>query len=199
MTLADGYHDVPKGKITTVVTHLEMRARPDMPAASCPDGWEFVHIEAPTCDWYRDVFRKVGEDWLWFSRLKLDDAKLSAILNAPEIKFWTLRNPQGDAALLELNFSTENECELSFFGVAKELIGRGAGRFLMTKAIEAAWSANIERFHLQTCTLDSPQALGFYRHLGFTPTHQRVEVADDPRLAGGFDRNLGSHIPIFDI
>ena len=101
--------------------------------------------------------------------------------------------------MLELNFSTENECELSFFGVAKELIGRGAGRFLMTKAIEAAWSANIERFHLQTCTLDSPQALGFYRHLGFTPTHQRVEVADDPRLAGGFDRNLGSHIPIFDV
>ncbi|MEO9896898.1 MAG: GNAT family N-acetyltransferase [Paracoccaceae bacterium] len=199
MTLDDGYYDVPRGKITTVITHLEMRQRPDMPSTVCPDGWTLVQAKSPTCDWFRDVFRKVGENWMWFSRLQLDDKDLSAIVNDPGVMIWTLRDPQGDAALLELDFRKEKECELSFFGVADELIGQGAGRFLMTKAIDAAWSANIERFHLQTCTLDSPQALGFYRHMGFTPTHQRVQVSDDPRLTPEFSRELAPHVPIFDV
>ncbi len=199
MTLEDGYHTVPPGKITTVITHLEMTQRAETPETPCPNGWTLVQVDTPTCDWYRQVFRKVGENWLWFSRLQLSDAELSAIVQAPGISIWTLRNAQGDAALLELDFRTQNECELAFFGVAPELIGKGAGRFLMNQAIKAAWSADIKRFHLQTCTLDSPQALGFYRHVGFVPTHQRVQVSDDPRLISGFDRSLAPHVPVLEV
>lgn len=195
--LTDGYHDVPLGKVATVVTHLEMRSRPEPRAVPQPEGWMLKRIQSPSCDWYRPIFTAVGADWLWYSRMKMDAAQLDAILSDPDVHIYTLHKDGTDGALLELNFRTKGECELAFFGLTAPLIGTGAGRFLMNAAIDAAWSTQITRLHLQTCTLDSPQALGFYRRSGFVPTHQRIEIADDPRVTFNYDRSLAPHVPIF--
>ena len=32
-------------------------------------GWDLRHVEHPDPDWYRDLYKRVGEPWLWFSRL----------------------------------------------------------------------------------------------------------------------------------
>jgi len=77
MILPDGYSDVPNGKIAAVVTHLEMTAPParrDDP----PGTWSSRKIDAPALDWYRDLHRRVGEEWLWFSRMRMNDAELAA-------------------------------------------------------------------------------------------------------------------------
>jgi GNAT superfamily N-acetyltransferase len=95
-----------------------------------------------------------------------------------------------------LNFSVDGECELVFFGLTKELIGTGAGRYLMNFAIQTAWDRSIERFHLYTCSLDSPAALSFYARSGFTAIGRKIEVADDPRATLGWDETLAAHVPI---
>ena len=77
------------------------------------------------------------------------------------------------------------------------LIGSSAGAFLMDQAVSKAFRAGVARFHVHTCTLDSPQALGFYRRSGFTPIRQQVEVADDPRVLGIHPQDAGPHIPFF--
>ena len=95
MILPDGTHDVPAGKIATVVTHLEMTELPALP--SDPHGtWSLRRVEAPGLDWYRDLFRRVGEEWLWISRSRMFDAKLAAIIHSPARStllvrgFWSL-------------------------------------------------------------------------------------------------------------
>lgn len=197
MSLDNGYHTVPLGKVATVVTQLEMREQVPLRPVPAPKGWRLQRVEFPKVPWYRTLFHDVGSDWLWFSRLQLPEDALRAILNDPDHRIWTLRKGETDAALLELDFRTKGECELSFFGLASALIGQGAGRFLMNAAIEAAWSEPISRFHVQTCTLDSPQALGFYRRTGFTPIRQKIEIADDPRILGLLPKDKGPHVPIF--
>lgn len=195
--LTDGMHDVPPGKIATVVTHLEMRARAEISGRTAPDGWTLRRVVSPDLDWYRRMFQAVGEDWLWFSRRGLSDDALAAIIHDENVAIWTLTKGDTDAALLELDFRKAGECELAFFGVTSDLIGLGAGRFLMDVAIDQAWSRDIKRLHVHTCTLDSPQALGFYRRAGFVPTRQQVEIDDDPRVSKGFDPALAPHVPIF--
>ena len=60
MTLPDNYSDVPAGKIAAVITHLEMTELPAIP--SDPAGaWTLRRVEEPTLDWYRDLYRRVGE------------------------------------------------------------------------------------------------------------------------------------------
>lgn len=196
--LKDGFHDIPPGKVAMIVTHLEMRQRVDTNPVPLPDGVTFRAVEADT-DWFRDVFTRVGAlEWLWFGRLKLDDAALSEIVQDPMIEHFTLRRQGRDEALLELDFRREGECELSYFGLTPALIGTGAGRYLMNQAIAHAWSRPIKRFHVHTCTIDSPQALSFYRRSGFVPVRQQVEIDDDPRIIDVLPRHAGPNIPIFD-
>ena len=118
-------------------------------------------------------------------------------LNDPLVHLFTLSLNGRDEALLELDFREEGACELAYFGLTRELIGYGAGRFLMNEAIARAWAQPISRFHVHTCTLDSPQALGFYRRSGFVPVRQQLEVDDDPRLSGLVPTDVAPNVPIF--
>lgn len=199
MVLEAGFHDVPRGMVAAVVTHLEMRAPAEPRPVPAPEGVSLRRVAEPAPGWYRDLFTRVGgQDWLWFSRLGLDDAGLSAILSDPGVEVWALEKDGRAEGLLELDFREAGECELAFFGVTPALIGSGAGRYMMNAAIEKAWVHPIARFHVHTCTLDHPGALGFYRRSGFTPIRQQVEIAPDPRLNGDLPRKAGPHIPIFE-
>jgi len=194
--LGDGYHDVPAGKLAMVVTHLEMHSPAPVRDVPLPEGIALRQV-TPTLDWYRDIFQRVGsQEWLWFGRLKMSDAELSAILNDPDVAFYTLSKDGQDEALLELDFRQKAECELAYFGLTPALIGAGAGRYLMNHAIATAWSKPIKRFHVHTCTIDSPQALAFYIRSGFTPYKRQIEIADDPRLTGMLGRDAGPNVPI---
>src|SRR6476469_2502503 len=99
MILPDGYSDVPPGKIAAVVTHLEMTERPVLPAD--PAGvWTLRRVETPDLDWFRDLYRRVGEEWLWFSRMRMRDAELAERLHAPQLEVYALVDDGRDEGLL---------------------------------------------------------------------------------------------------
>lgn len=195
--LSDGFHDIPPGKVAAVVTHLEMRSRAEYRDCPVPTGCRLIKVDRPGADWYTQLFRIVGaSDWLWFSRLRMSDAALEDIIQDPKVHVYSLRRGDRDLGLLELDFRETGACELAYFGLAGALIGQGAGRFLMNEAMRLAWAQPIQRFHVHTCTLDSPQALGFYIRSGFTPVRQQIEIAPDPRLDGLIERDAAPQVPI---
>ena len=178
-----------------VMTHLEMTKRAATRDVPLPDGVSFRKV-TPDVAWYRDVFERVGSRWLWFGRCLVPDDALLGILTDTDIEIYTLAQDGQDEALLELDFRTQGACELAYFGLTNKLIGTGAGRALMDRAIARAWARDINRFHLHTCSIDSPQALPFYMRSGFVPTHVQVEIDDDPRLTGLLPRTAAPHVPI---
>ncbi|MEM1074251.1 MAG: GNAT family N-acetyltransferase [Pseudomonadota bacterium] len=194
--LSNGFYDIPPGKVAMIVTHLEMRAPAPTKPMSLPKGVTFRAVEADAT-WFRDIFTRVGSlEWLWCGRLRLSDDELGAILSDPKVEHYTLSKDGRDEGLLELDFRVGGVCELSFFGLTSALIGTGSGRFLMNEAITRAWDQSISLFHVHTCTLDSPQALNFYRRSGFTAVRQQVEIDDDPRLNGILPETTGPRTPI---
>ncbi|MDE2305501.1 MAG: GNAT family N-acetyltransferase, partial [Gammaproteobacteria bacterium] len=148
--------------------------------------------------WYRELFARIGTPWLWFSRLRMPPEELRAIITHPDVEIHAFAIDGRDEGLLELDFRESGECELAFFGVTAAAQGTGAGRLLMNRAIERAWARPIGRFWVHTCTLDHPAALGFYLRSGFRAYARRVEVADDPRLAGLAPREAAPQIPIIE-
>jgi GNAT superfamily N-acetyltransferase len=191
----NGYTELPPGKIATVVTYLEMTRRPRLPRRPTDPAWHLDRIDGDVAR-YRALFRRVGEPWLWFSRIAMAEPHLAAILSHPGIEAYALRTPSGDTGLLELDFRSPGQCELQFFGVVPEQVGTGAGRYLMNQAIRRAFSKPVERFFLHTCSLDHPAALPFYIRSGFTPYKRAIEVADDPRLTGRVPLEAAPHIPV---
>jgi GNAT superfamily N-acetyltransferase len=197
MILSDGYSDIPAGKIAAIVTHLEMTARP-APHPDPAGAWSLRRVETPPLDWFRDLYRRVGEEWLWFSRLQMSDAELSAIIHAPPVEVYALEHEGRDDGLLELDFREAGQCEIAFFGVTAKLIGSGAGSWLMNRALELSWSRPITRVWVHTCTFDHPSALAFYQRSGFRAIRRQIEVADDPRLDGTAPRDVARHVPVIE-
>jgi GNAT superfamily N-acetyltransferase len=195
MILPDGYSDVPAGKIAAVVTHLEMLQCPVLPRDPAVP-WMLRRVETPDIDWFRDLYRRVGEEGLWFSRARMPDADLAAIIRAPGVEIFALQHEGRDEGLLELDFRELGDCEIAFFGVTGSLIGTGAGGFLMNRALERAWSGLVSRVWVHTCTFDHPAALSFYQRAGFRPFRRQIEIADDPRLDGTAPRDVARHVPI---
>ncbi len=196
--LPDGHSDVARRKIAAVVTHLEMLERPASRPVPPRADLALRHMPNPDVDWYRALFRRVGEDWLWFSRLTIDRTKLAAIIQSPDVEVFALEAAGTEAGLLELDFRVAGECELAYFGVMPSLVGTGAGRFLMNAALERAWTRPIRRFWVHTCTLDHPVAIAFYRRSGFAPFRVQVEIADDPRLTGVLPRSAARQVPMIE-
>jgi GNAT superfamily N-acetyltransferase len=195
VVIRDEYTRVPPGKVAAIVTHLEMKSRP-RPSAARPSPYSLRRVKRPELGWYRDLYRRVGENWLWFSRLTLSDTDLAGIIHHPSVEVHALAVEGRDQGILEMDFRRMPEVEISFLGVTGALIGKGAGRFLIEQALQAAWARNPKRVTIHTCTLDHPGALEFYRKSGFVPYARSTEIADDPRLMGLLARNAAPHVPI---
>src|SRR3954469_2853658 len=109
MTIPEGHFDVPPGKIAAVVTSLEMLAAPVLPLDP-EGGWILRRVAQPDPAWYRDLYARVGREWLWSQRARMSDAELAATIRAPGVEITTLEHDGGDEALLELDFRKQNEC-----------------------------------------------------------------------------------------
>ena len=187
---------VPDDQIATIVTSLQMlerpKARPMAPSKLRLDRWR-----EPAPERYRTLFRRIGEPWLWFSRLVMDEAALVGIIHDPAVEIYAITDTRGiELGILELDFREAGQAELSFFGLVPELTGQGEGRWLMGHALALCWRKGIERVWVHTCTLDHPKALNFYRAQGFVPFARAVETFPDPRAIGILSPDAAPHVPL---
>jgi GNAT superfamily N-acetyltransferase len=193
-----GLTPLQPGELAAIVTSLEMRERP-RPRPLAPAPLQLVRWRTPAPDAYRALFRRVGSRWLWFSRLMLDDAALTAIIHHDDVQVYAVLDRAGiEVGLLELDFRQPGEAEIAFLGLIPELAGKGHGRWLMGHALALAWQPTVTRVWVHTCTLDHPSALGFYRAQGFRPFARAVEQFADPRLLGVLPRDAAPQIPLLD-
>jgi ribosomal protein S18 acetylase RimI-like enzyme len=189
------YEPVPDGELAAVVTYLEMRRFPELEVPLSV--LSLRRVEVPQPEHYRELFRRIGARWLWFSRLILDDAHLAAIIQHPKVELDSVLDEGGrEVGMLELDFRDAHECELAFIGLIPELSGMGHGRWLLAEAVRRARREGIERVHVHTCSLDHPAALAAYRRAGFIPYKRAVERFPDPRLLGILPRDCAPQIPL---
>lgn len=193
------FSPIAMGDIGTIVTSLEMTKRPALRAMPASD-LRLERWKSPAPEKYRTLYRRVGEPWLWFSRLELDDVDLSAIISDPQVRIWAVLDRRGiEVGILELDFRESGQCEIAFFGLVPELAGKGHGKWLMGLALQAGWGEpGVTRMWVHTCTLDSPNALNFYINSGFAPYQRQVETFCDPRLTGLIPPHAAPQIPIIE-
>jgi len=191
----DGYTDLPPGKIANVVTYLEMTAPADGPRAVRPDLSVRMH-RSPDLDWYRNLYRRVGEPWLWFSRLVMPEEELHELLADPATEIHVVERQGEPLGFAELSYAVPGEVEVAMFGVVPEATGTGVARFLMEAALERVWATDRRRVWLHTCTFDHPAAVRFYQARGFRPYKFAIEVSDDPRLSGHLPEAASPHVPL---
>ena len=188
---------VPPGKLRSVVTHLAMETPPERVSPSAPvPGIAIRRRRAMAAADYLRLYHAIGDDWLWWSRLTMDETALAAHIAAPESEIYLAEAGGGPVGFAELDRRPAPDVALRYLGVVPSRIGTGLGGLLLAHAIAAAWRRRPRRMILNTCTYDHPGALDFYRRHGFAVTHSEVEIVDDPRLVGLLPLDAAPHIPL---
>lgn len=175
-----------EGKLRSVVTYLEMKQKPALKPVAPPAGARLalLRAERPSVAFYRFLYNTVGKPWLWWARRALADEALARAIQDPKVEVFVLYVDGQPAGYAELDRRVAGEVELAYFGLMPDFIGRKLGPYLLTWAIEQAWSYGPERVWVNTCSFDHPKALALYQKLGFVPYRQETQIIDDPRLSG---------------
>lgn len=183
----------PAGR-TTLVTYLEMKERPNRPAAPAPRrGLRIQRARRPTLSFYRYLYGAVGQPWAWTARSVMTDRQLAKIVQDPAVEVHVLWQDGVPAGLAELDRRRPPEVELAYFGLIPEFIGQGLGRFLLDWAVDHAWRTQPRRLWVHTCDLDHPRALPLYQRAGFVAYQQRPEPAVPERPTPGAAEPLVHH------
>lgn len=196
---ANGYYPLPPGKLAALTIYYE-RFGPF--AARLPEWSEKVTVTRLGPDQiadYRTLFHRIGEPWLWVSRLEMNDADLAALLANPDIEVIGLQHDNAWIGLLEMDFSTKAEAEIVYIGLVQNATGAGMGRAMMDHAVMRASQREVQRLWLHTCHFDSAQAARFYEKSGFSAYQLAVEIMDDPRLTGELPEHAAPHVPLIKI
>jgi len=133
--------------VDVTVYYLEMLAPSDRPVPAPRSELTVVHVQSPTVRHYRSLYNAVFTD--------------------PRNELHVLHVDGRSAGFAELDRRQPNEIELAQFGLIREFIGQGLGKWFLQWTIDKAWSYGPKRFWLHTCTLDHPNALPNYRKAGF--------------------------------
>ena len=193
-TLFEGSYGVPSGHLAVVVTHL-ICTKASAPRVQ-PEGMVLKREDRMYPDVYRKLFKMIGRDWLWTSRLMLEDDALLQVLLDPAVAIFTLQGSDGPMGLAELNLRDPLYPEISFFGLVPAVMGRGTGGWLMAHVQDMLFKGGAKAIRLNTCTLDSPQAMRFYMRAGFEAERREVRIFPDPRALGLLDEEAAPFVPL---
>ncbi|MEO8558824.1 MAG: GNAT family N-acetyltransferase [Rhodospirillales bacterium] len=172
------------GKISTVITYLEMTQPQAGPKPAMPPNVVLQRVEQCSVAFYRFLYNTVGQDWLWYERRLTSDDELEALLRDPAVTVYVAYRNGAPAGYFELDGRQAGVVDLAYFGLLPEAIGQGIGPWLLHAALDLAWAQNPVRVTINTNSLDHPAALPTYRKAGFLPYRQVQHRFDDPRLAG---------------
>jgi ribosomal protein S18 acetylase RimI-like enzyme len=174
------------GVIEVTRTYLEMRSPDDLRPAIPPEAEpEIERLDRCTPELFRYLYAEVGRAFHWTDRLGWSDEQVQRHLDDPRNSVWLLSSDDTPAGYFELHEHDDGSVEIAYFGLLPDFIGRGWGKYLLTRAARAAWQSAPRRVWLHTCTLDHPSALPNYLKRGFQPV--RTEVYTVSGTAGQRD------------
>lgn len=162
-----------------VTTYLEMTRPSQLRDTYQPRA--DVRIERMTnvdTDFYRYLYRSVGEKWRWRDRLVMPKSELRDILASENTYVYVMYVSGAPAGYVELS-RQGSKTEIAYFGLREAYHGRGLGKQLLAFGIQKAWDLGTNRVWVHTCNLDGPHALQNYKKRGFQVYMEHTEEMPD--------------------
>ncbi len=162
-------------EVSYTVSFLEMTARPryGWPVTPTAMTGALLKAEKPPVWYFRALYDAVGRDYAWTDIHAREDPEIADWLNDPRVALYSLIDHGWPKGFFLLDWRDGDSCNLAYFGLVPEAVGRGFGAWMLRTAILTGWAIEgITRLEVNTCTLDHPRALIQYQRHGFTLTHR---------------------------
>lgn len=179
----------PGHEISYTVTWLEMTGRPPYSWPHQPVGapLSLLKAEDPPVWYFLGLYDAVGRDYAWEDMFDRGEDDLAHWLHDRGTSLYTMMRQGWPHGFVMLDHRKPGICDIAYFGLVPQAIGRGLGQFLLKNAILTGWDLpGVRKLTLNTNTLDHPRALGLYQRCGFVPVRRRAftRVLKRPLNAG---------------
>ncbi len=159
------------------VTWLELDSGQIRPRVPKPEGEEVTFVEAIGFpQWlFFALYDAVGKDYAWDDMHEVDPEQADALLDSPDTRLFTMVRSGWPQGFYLLDLRTPTLCDIAYFGLVEQAIGRGLGGRLLDDAVSRGWSfPGVSRITVNTCTLDHPAAMQLYVSRGFKPVRSET-------------------------
>jgi len=148
--------------------YLEIKSLKDLVELSKPsEKLEVKLVDPPNFQLNKFFYKQIGKKFNWIDRLVWSDNKWISYLNNENVNTYILKEDNNFVGYYEQIFDKEkSDCEIAYFGILEEYIGKKFGGYLLSEAIKNAFKLNPKRIWVHTCSLDHRHALKNYLSRG---------------------------------
>ena len=120
-------------------------------------------VDPPDFQLNKFFYKQIGKKYRWIDRLAWGDKKWIEYVENPRVKTFILKENNNLAGYYETIRDLDKfNCEIAYFGVLEEYIGKKCGGYLLSEAIKRLFEEGISRVWLHTCSLDHENAIKNY-------------------------------------
>ena len=128
----------------------------------------FLECIAPDTSYFLYLYRAVGKNYEWTDWLAAEKSELEKFLSNEAVILYSLVFDGAPRGFFVLDFREPSVCDLAYFGLFDEMIGKGFGKLMMNRAFKIIVDrGEIRNITVNTNTLDHFNALHFYKKSGF--------------------------------
>ena len=109
-------------------------------------------------------YKQIGKRHQWVDRLIWQDKDWLKYISNENLRTYIFKSENDLVGYFELIFNN-HDCEIAYFGILEEFIGKGYGGFLLSEALKIGFES-ASRIWVHTCSLDHPNAIENYKSRG---------------------------------
>ena len=124
-------------------------------------------VNPPDFQLNKFFYKEIGKKHSWTDRLVWNDKKWIDYLEKSGVNTYILKRNNELIGFFEQIFDKDKlDCEIAYFGILEEYIGKKLGGYLLSEAIKISFNTGSKRIWVHTCSLDHKNALQNYLSRG---------------------------------
>ena len=149
-------------------SYLEISSINDLLVKNKPFSNLFLEkVNPPNFQLNKFFYKEIGKKHSWTDRLVWNDKNWIEYLENSRVNTYILKSNKNFIGYFEQIFDKDNfDCEIAYFGILEEYIGKQLGGYLLSEAIKKSFYIGSKRIWVHTCSLDHKNALQNYLSRG---------------------------------
>ncbi len=120
-------------------------------------------VDPPDFQLNKFFYKQIGKNYRWNDRLSWSESDWFKYTNNKNLQTYILKQKSDLVGYFEQIFYKESyECEIAYFGILEEYIGKNIGAYFLSEAIKDSFKIGSKRVWVHTCSLDHKHALNNY-------------------------------------
>ena len=155
-------------KNTVQRNYLEIKSVESLLEVSKPNSnLNILPVNKPDHQLNKFFYKEIGKKHNWFDRLSWNEKQWIDYITDPYVKTYILKENENLVGYFEqIFYQSEKDCEIAYFGILEEYIGKRYGGYLLSEAIKISFKLGSRRVWVHTCSLDHKHALKNYKSRG---------------------------------